>query len=43
MQPLILLLLAIVVVVCVFSYSAYRTNAKKRAWEKRRNIFRDRV
>ncbi|GAC1660394.1 MAG: hypothetical protein PVS3B3_30450 [Ktedonobacteraceae bacterium] len=43
MQPLMLLLFAIVVVVCVFGYNAYRTNAKKRAWEKRRNIFRDRV
>ena len=43
MQPLVLLLLAIVVVVCVFGYNAYRASAKKRAWEKRRNIFRDRV
>jgi len=42
-QPLILLLLAIVVIVCVFGYNAYRTNVKKRALEKRRNIFRDRV
>ena len=43
MQPIFLLLLAIIIVVCVFAYMTYRANAEKQAKEKKRNIFRDRV
>ncbi|HVB24566.1 MAG TPA: hypothetical protein VNG51_21700 [Ktedonobacteraceae bacterium] len=43
MSPLILVLLAIVIVVCVFGYPMYRNNADKRAREKKRNQFHDRI
>ncbi len=43
MLPFILLLLAIVVIVCVFGYPMYRTNIEKRAREKKRNQFHDRI
>lgn len=43
MQPFILVLLVLVIVACAFSYMTYRTNAQKRAKEKKRNQYHDRV
>jgi hypothetical protein len=43
MQQLIFLLLAVVIIACVFGYPAYRNNAQKRAREKKRNQFHDRL
>jgi len=43
MSPFILVLLAIVIVVCVFGYPMYRNNADRRAHEKKRNQFHDRI
>lgn len=43
MSPLILVLLAIVIVVCVAGYPMYRNNADRRAREKKRNQFHDRI
>ena len=43
MQQLILLVLAVVIVACVIGYPAYRTNAQKKAREKKRNQFNDRI
>jgi len=43
MSPFILFLGFIVIVVGVFCYMTYRTNAQRRAREKRRNQYNDRV
>ncbi len=43
MLSLILLLLAIVVIACIFGYPMYRNNAEKKAREKKRNQFHDRI
>ena len=43
MSPLILVLLAIVIIVCIFGYPIYRSNADRRAQEKKRNQFHDRI
>jgi cell division protein FtsL len=43
MPPFILILLLIVVFVCAFGYMTIRHEIEKRAWEKRRNEFHDRV
>jgi len=43
MLPLIVLLLAIVIIVCICGYPMYRNNADRRAREKKRNQFHDRI
>jgi hypothetical protein len=43
MPPFILLLLFLVIFVCAFGYMTYRHEVEKRAWEKKRNQFNDRV
>jgi hypothetical protein len=43
MSLYILLLLLLVIVVCAFGYMRYRTGAEKRAKEKRRNQYHDRI
>jgi preprotein translocase subunit YajC len=43
MQLFILALLILVLIGAAFGYMAYRSNAEKRAQEKRRNQFHDRV
>ena len=43
--PFLLLLIVVVMCfcACIFGYNLYRSNAEKRAREKRRNMFNDRV
>jgi preprotein translocase subunit YajC len=43
MQSLIIPLLLLVIIVAIFGYMAYRSSAEKRARERRRNQFHDRV
>ncbi|HEY3991422.1 MAG TPA: hypothetical protein VGM01_00960 [Ktedonobacteraceae bacterium] len=43
MQVFMIVLLIIVLIVGAYGYSIYRTNAKQRAKERRRNQFNDRV
>src|SRR5947209_14988809 len=43
MQALIFLLLVLVIFACAFGYMTYRQNAERRAREKRRNQYHDRV
>jgi len=43
MPPFILVFLILVIFVCAFGYMTYRFEAEKRAWEKKRNQFNDRV
>ena len=43
MPPFLLVLLLLVIFVCAFGYMTYRHEAEKRAWEKKRNQFNDRV
>ena len=43
MPPYILLLLMLVLVACAFGYTRYRTGADKRAREKKRNQYNDRI
>jgi len=43
MPPFILVFLILVIFVCAFGYMTYRFEAEKRAWEKKRNQFNDRI
>jgi hypothetical protein len=43
MPPFVLVFLILVIFVCAFGYMTYRYEAEKRAWEKQRNHFNDRV
>lgn len=43
MQPIVLLLLILVIFVSAFGYMVYRRNSEKRAREKIRKQFHDRV
>ncbi len=43
MSPSIILLLILVIVVCAFFYLRYRTGAEKRAHDKKRNQYNDRI
>ncbi len=43
MQQFVLLFLVLVIVACVYGYMTYRTNAERRAREKKRNQYHDRV
>jgi hypothetical protein len=43
MPPFVLVFLLLVIFVCAFGYMTYRYEAEKRAWEKQRNHFNDRV
>jgi cell division protein FtsL len=43
MQTFLLLLLVLVIFVCAFGYMTYHHEAQKRATEKKRNQYHDRV
>ncbi len=43
MPSYVILLLLLVFVVCAFGYMRYRTGAEKRAREKKRNQYNDRI
>jgi hypothetical protein len=43
MSPFLLLVVFIVIGACIYGYRVYRTNIQKRAREKKRNQFNDRV
>lgn len=43
MQLFTFLIFALIIAVCVFGYMTYRSNAEKRAREKKRNQYNDRV
>lgn len=43
MQTFLFLFIVVVIVLCYFGYMAYRQNAERRAREKRRNQYHDRV
>jgi hypothetical protein len=43
MPPIILLILSLVIFACAFGYMTFRREADKRAIEKKRNRYNDRV
>jgi hypothetical protein len=43
MSPFILLVFVLVIAACVYGYMTYRTNVERRAREKKRNQYHDRV
>lgn len=43
MSPFVLVLLALVIVACVFGYTVYHRGAEQRAKEKKRNQYHDRI
>ncbi len=43
MSPFILLFLVLAIFVCAFGYMTYRHEAERRAREKRRNQYHDRI
>jgi len=43
MSPFILLVFVLVIGACVYGYMTYRTNLERRAREKKRNQYHDRV